>query len=185
MAVLIVIVTIGLVGGYVWKAHSRPQESGLPAFRPGAISVGFKDGVTSDQAIKLIKSYSLTTNLSEHSLRGYFIPTVGIEVRPVPDTNLIESLKQNPDVIEVDAGTPDYVSSGQYLTIHFKEGTREDKINQLLTSINPSANQPYTDQQALKFVLIDVPVGKENSYISKFRQSPIVAQADVIQDLLL
>lgn len=184
---VLLIAIVGLVGGYVLRTNSRPVQSSLPEFRPGIVGVTFKDGVTYDQAIKVITSYGLSTANTEKMLRGTFSPKVWVTARPANETSLIDSLKQNPDVRSTDDGPRDQVNNTHSAVIHFKEGTTADKINALLSSISssPLDNQPYTDDQAQKFVVLNVPVGKEKYYAAKIAESPIVAQASVLQFELL
>src|SRR5690242_15425554 len=81
LLILLLIALIAIIGLMTWNLTARhsnrnSDQSAEPNYVPGQVNVTFKDGITADQAVALMKSYNAKVYQDKTLLDSYFTPVV-------------------------------------------------------------------------------------------------------------
>ena len=174
-------------GWYVVNHHKYIDSSSINSnnFQPEVISITFKDGVTFQQAKKLITSYNLNLEQPDTVYTNSFTPW---DYRAVK-TNQFDQIRSNLKIYSEVTLFEDASSDGSsragpgytWAKVTFSQDASMSRIITILKSSGLGLGET-PDHPIIVFRSIDlkVPVGQEDTYVDKFKQKSFVQSAERI-----
>lgn len=186
LTILLVVLAIGLSGWYVVNRHKIAQNNSN--YVTGYISVIFKDGVTFQQAQDLATSLNLG-EITPDAGDTTFTPILYRVIKSDQFDKIQAKIKTYPEVVKFidNSADPSNNVAGpgeKMVKVTFKQDVTCDKIKSIsIDSGLGTPNQPCST--STRFVSIKVPDGKENSFVRRFKSSPLVETADRVSNQVL